>query len=182
MLKPEEERKIADQELDIEKGNDEGSVDLSEEINIEVSDPKDDPAFISTEEEETKSDEELEKDGITVPGLDKTGRNKAFAALKHVEKTTLKTFDELDDAEDRDPFEEYLLKNLFLYADVYENELDKDPPLPAGVEDAVANVPQPEEDLDLSPEDPAEEEDIANIELQELLKHLDIDDIVKNLL
>ena len=71
---------------------------------------------------------------------------------------------------------------MFLYADVYENELDKDPPLPAGVEDAVANVPQPEEDLDVSPEDPAEEEDIANIELQELLKYLDIDDIVKNLL
>jgi|3_EtaG_2_1085321.scaffolds.fasta_scaffold08185_2 hypothetical protein len=182
MLKPEEERKIADQELDIEKGNDEGSVDLSEAIDIDISDdPKDDPAFINTEEPEKISDEELEKDGITVPGLDKTGRNKAYVDLKHVEKTTLKSFDELDDAEDRDPFEEYLLKNLFLYADVYENELNKDPQLPAGVEDAEANVPQPEEE----PEEVAAtdaEEDIANIELQEVIKHLNIDDIIKNLL
>ena len=183
MLKPEEERKIADQELDIKKGNEEGSVDLSEAIDIDISDdPKDDPAFIDTEEAEIKSDEELEKDGITVPGLDKTGRNKAFVDLKHVEKTTLKAFDELDDSEDRDPFEEYLLKNLFLYADVYENELDKDPPLPAGVEDAEANVPQAEEEAEEVAAVADAEEDIANIELQEIIKHLNIDDIIKNLL
>jgi len=181
MLKPEEELKVADQKLDIEKGNDEGSVDLSEDIDVAVSDPKDDPAFIDVEEPEAISDEEMEKEGITVPGLDKTGRNKAFADIKHIEKTTLKTFDELDDAGDREPFEEYLLKNLFLYADVYENELEKDPPLPAGVEDAVANVPQVEEE----PEDEipiGDDEEIANIELQEVIKHLNIEDIIENLL
>jgi len=184
MFKPEAERKIADQELDVEKGNLKGSVEgsLSEDIDVDIDvDPKDDPDFIDVEEPEEKSDEEVEKEAITVPGLDKTGRNAAYTDLKHVEKTILKMYDELDDIDDRDPFEEYLLKNLYLYADVYENELVKDPEMPAGVEDAEANVPQPEED---APEAGAEEEeeDIANIELQEVIKYLNIDDIIKNLL
>jgi len=175
MLAPEEERKEADQKLDAVKGNERGSIDLSEDIDIGISDnPKDDPAFIDIEEPEEKSEEEKEKEEITVPGLDKTGRNKAYTDLKNVEKTTLKIFDGLDDIDDRDPFEEYLLKNLFLYADVYENDLDDEPEIPAGIEDAEVNVPQPE--------DPAPEEEIANIELQEVIKHLNLDDIIKNLL
>tara|TARA_Y100000296_G_scaffold23988_1_gene28347 strand:+ start:2448 stop:3308 length:861 start_codon:yes stop_codon:yes gene_type:complete len=175
MLAPEEERKEADQKLDAVKGNERGSIDLSEDIDIGISDnPKDDPAFIDIEEPEEKSEEEKEKEEITVPGLDKTGRNKAYTDLKNVEKTTLKIFDGLDDIDDRDPFEEYLLKNLFLYADVYENDLDDEPEIPAGVESAEVNVPQLE--------DPAPEEEIANIELQEVIKHLNLDDIIKNLL
>jgi len=175
MLAPEEERKEADQELDAAKGNERGSIDLSEDIDIGISDnPKDDPAFIDIEEPEEKSEEEKEKEEITVPGLDKTGRNKAYTDLKNVEKTTLKIFDGLDDPDDRDPFEEYLLKNLFLYADVYENDLDDEPEIPAGIEDAEVNVPQPE-DVDAA-------EEIANIELQEVIKHLNLDDIIKNLL
>ena len=178
MLAPEEERKEADQKLDAVKGNERGSIDLSEDIDIGISDnPKDDPAFIDIEEPEEKSEEEKEKEEITVPGLDKTGRNKAYTDLKNVEKTTLKIFDGLDDIDDRDPFEEYLLKNLFLYADVYENDLDDEPEIPAGIEDAEVNVPQPEEPGEV---DAAEE--IANIELQEVIKHLNLDDIIKNLL
>jgi len=179
MLAPEEERKEADQELDMAKGNEGGSIDLAEDIDIDIGDdPKDDPAFIDVEEPEEKSDEEKEKDGIAVAGLDKTGRNKAYTDLKNVEKTTLKIFDELDDVEDRDPFEEYLLKNLYLYADVYENDLQSSPEIPAGVEDAEPDVEQSVED-----EQPEEEEDnIADIQLQEVLQHLNIDDIIKNLL
>jgi hypothetical protein len=180
MLAPEEERKEADQELDMAKGNEGGSIDLAEDIDIDIGDdPKDDPAFIDVEEPEEKSDEEKEKDGIAVPGLDKTGRNKAYTDLKNVEKTTLKIFDELDDVEDRDPFEEYLLKNLYLYADVYENDLQSSPEIPAGVEDAEPDVEQSVED-----EQPEEEEEdnIADIQLQEVLQHLNIDDIIKNLL
>jgi hypothetical protein len=179
MLAPEEERKEADQELDTAKGNEGGSIDLAEDIDIDIGDdPKDDPAFIDVEEPEEKSDEEKEKDGIAVAGLDKTGRNKAYTDLKNIEKTTLKIFDELDDAEDRDPFEEYLLKNLYLYADVYENDLQSSPEIPAGVEDAEPDVEQSVED-----EQPEEEEDnIADIQLQEVLQHLNIDDIIKNLL
>jgi len=178
MLAPEEERKEADQELDARKRNERGSIDLSEDIDIGIADnPKDDPAFIDIEEPEEKSEEEKEKEEITVPGLDKTGRNKAYTDLKNVEKTTLKVFDGLDDSDDRDPFEEYLLKNLFLYADVYENDLEDEPEIPAGIEDAEANIPQPEEPGEV---DAAEE--IANIELQEVIKHLNLDDIIKNLL
>ena len=178
MLAPEEERKEADQELDTAKGNEGGSIDLAEDIDIDIGDdPKDDPAFIDVEEPEEKSDEEKEKDGIAVAGLDKTGRNKAYTDLKNIEKTTLKIFDELDDAEDRDPFEEYLLKNLYLYADVYENDLQSSPEIPAGVEDAEPDVEQSVED-----EQPEEEDNIADIQLQEVLQHLNIDDIIKNLL
>ena len=96
-----------------------------------------------------------------------------------MEKNILTTFDDLDNPEDIAMFEEYLIKNLSLYFDKFENELnvDVEPPPEAGEAEAGGPGIGGAEDEDIAPED-----DIANIELEEVLKHLNIDDIIKNLL
>ena len=71
-------------------------------------------------------------------------------------------------------FEEYLLKNLALYFDKFESELQTNVEEPAMAADAEADAPQPEvED---------EGDEMANIALEEVVKHLNIDDIIENLL
>ena len=84
----------------------------------------------------------------------------------------LTTFDDLDNAEDITMFEEYLLKNISLYFEKYEGELQTDVTPPAETEDAV-----PDEDLDGETET-----DVPEFELQEVMKLLDIDYIIENLL
>ena len=164
ILAPEESRKEAGE--DVEK--------LSEDVNIDIGNPEDDPDFIDVESEEVvKSDGEVEKEEFAIAGEDKTGRNKAFTDFQTIEKVILRAFDDLDNPEDREMFGEYLIKNLALYFDKYESDLE-------------SNVEEPEIAQDASADEPAldagEDTDIANIELQEIIKHLNIDDIIENLL
>lgn len=165
-LAPEESRKEAGEDEEL------GAVvneDLEEEIDINISDrPEDDPAFISVEDEE----EEVEPDPVEtfgLPGEDKTGRNRAFTDFNDIEKVILTAFDDLDNPEDTAMFEEYLIKNLALYFDKFETELQTTVPEPQAAVDAVADVDE-------------EEGAPANIELQEVFNLLDIDDIIENLL
>ena len=86
-------------------------------------------------------------------------------------------------------FEEYLIKNLALYFDKFESELDVNVEEPEEAADAVMDADKEEAaggtggggELDLGL-DTSGEEDIANIELQEIIKHLDVDDIIENIL
>ncbi|MAH51276.1 hypothetical protein CMI37_35995 [Candidatus Pacearchaeota archaeon] len=161
VLAPEESRKEAGEEI---------VTALEEDVNIDIDRPEDDPDFIDVDEEEVeKSDGEIEKEDFALAGEDKTGRNKAFTDFQTIEKVILRAFDDLDNPEDRGLFSEYLIKNLALYFDKYESDLDTNVEEPA-----VAAAAEPTLE-------PGEEEEIANIELQELIKHLNIDDIVENL-
>jgi len=155
-LAPEESRKESDE--DIESVD----VELQEVVDIDIADkPEDDPAFIDVDAEraaEPGEPDELEVFGIE--GEDKTGRNKAFTDFKNVEKVILVAFDDLDDPEDREMFEDYLLKNLSLYFDKWEDEL-------------AANVTPPEEATDAQPDlEPGE------VELEEVL-NLDLENLVE---
>ena len=163
ILAPEESRKEAGDEI-VEP--------LEEDITVDVGDrPEDDPDFIDIEDKEVvKADGEVEKEEFAISGADKTGRNKAFTDFQTIEKVILRAFDDLDNPEDRDLFSEYLIKNLSLYFDKYEADLE-------------ANVTPPEAAQDAEPAmEPGSEDEIANIELQEVLKHLNINDIIENLL
>jgi hypothetical protein len=167
-LAPEESRKEADEEV----------VELSEEIDIDVgANPEDDPAFIDVEEKEVvKDDGEVEREKFAIAGEDKTGRNKAFTDFATISKVILRAYDDLDNPEDRNLFGEYLIKNLALYFDKFQAALAEDAEEPAAAADAVADEPAE------PAVDPGADEEIANIELQEIIKHLNIDDIIKNLL
>ena len=150
---------------------------VDEDVEIDISDrPEDDPDFIdvSDEEEEVEVDE---KEAFGIDGADKTGRNRAFTDFQDIEKSILTAYDDLDNQEDITMFEEYLLKNLALYFDKFESELQTNVDEPAIAADAAADAPQPEQ-----PDVEDEGDEIANIALEEVAKYLNIDDIIENLL
>ena len=159
-LAPEESRKGAGED-----------VEITEAIGIEISDkPEDDPDFIDIEDE--KEVEVDEKDEFGLDGEDLTGRNRAFTDFGNIEKDILTAYDDLDNPEDIRLFEEYLIKNLALYFDKYETELDPNVEEPSEAAEATADL---DDGADVDTEAPA-------FELEEVVSHLDIDDIIKNLL
>ena len=185
VLAPEESRKEAGGE-EVEE--------LTEDITVDIGDrPEDDPDFIDVEEKEVeKTDGEVEKEEFEISGEDKTGRNKAFTDFQTIEKVILRSFDDLDNPEDRSLFGEYLVKNLALYFDKYEADLETSVEEPEAAAEAEPGGPgtaseDPGEEPATEPGaepamEPGEEEEIANIELQEVIKHLNIEDIIENLL
>ena len=173
-LAPEESRKLSD-DTEIEATEEEGGA-LAEDINIDVDRPEDDPDFIDVETKEVvKDDGEVEKEEFAITGEDKTGRNKAYTDFQTISKVILRAYDDLDNPDDLNMFEEYLIKNLALYFDKFESDLETTVEEPAIAADAEQNLGVDDAEADIS----GEEEEI---ELQEVLGHLNIDDIIKNLL
>jgi len=168
-LAPEESRK--------EAGED---VEITEDIDIDVGDrPEDDPDFIDVGDEEVEEADPKEEFGLN--GEDKTGRNRAFTDFADIEKVILTAFDDLDNPSDMAMFEEYLIKNLALYFEKYENELAGNVDAPEAALDATADVGV-DVGVDVEAEQGSEETDIPEFTLQEVIKHLNIDDIIENLL
>ena len=71
-------------------------------------------------------------------------------------------------------FQEYLLKNLVLYFEKFEGELKTNVSVPQDAEGAMADEPADPGD--------AAATDIPEFALEEVMKHLNIDDIIENLL
>jgi hypothetical protein len=158
-MAPEEERKQADV--------------VNEEINIDIDDrPEDDPDFIPVEEPEEVEVDEKEVFGI--PNEDKTGRNKAFSDFSNIDKVILASFDDLDDDKDRMLFSTFLIKNLSLYFDKFETELETTVPEPELAKQAV-----PDADVDVPSEE--EEDDTVNLELEESVD-VNLANLIENLL
>ena len=157
-LAPEEERKEAgaDGELDT----------VEEDIDISISGdkPEDDPAFIDVEDKEEPAEETDERDDFGIAGEDKTGRNRAYDDFRDIEKNILTAFDNLDNPKDIAMFEEYLLKNLALYFDKFESELQVNVDEPAAAADAVPDADKP---ADAPAEDSDPETDLPEFELEE---------------
>lgn len=140
----------------------EPSDELAEAVDINVGGPEDNPAFIDVEKKEPTDEEEVES--FSIQGQDKTGRNRAYTDYKNVEKNLITAFDNLDDPNDRDMFGDYLLTNLKLYFDRFEEEL-------------VTDLPAPE--IDLPPEEAAPVDVGQEVELnpEEMLEWLVLNDM-----
>jgi hypothetical protein len=137
---------------------------LQEDIDIGIGGkPEDHPAFLDVEKKEPTEEEEVE--GFTIAGQDRTGRNRAYTDYKNVEKNLITAFDDLDDPKDREMFKDYLLTNLKLYFERFEEELRTDLPEPDIKTPEGAEVTEPA----------AEEE--AGLGLQERI-NLDMDEVV----
>ncbi len=100
---------------------------LSEKITIDVSDEEEDAEevegeFIDIEAPGGEGDEF----GIT--GQNETGRNFAEDTFKKIEKQTVDAYAKLSDDNDRKLFYDYLLTNLMLYFDKFEDELSAELP------------------------------------------------------
>jgi hypothetical protein len=167
-LAPEESRKAAGED-----------VEITEDVDISITDdPTEDPDFIDVEDKEEVEIDPKEEFGLN--GEDKTGRNRAFTDFQDIEKNVLTAFDDLDNPEDISLFEEYLIKNLALYFEKWEGELQNNVEPPAAATDAVADdADAGSADADLGS---SEETDMPEFELQEIAGFFDLDDIIKNIL
>ena len=138
---------------------------LSEAIEIDVDEDEEGgdenpPEFIDIEDDEVEEEEEEEAPeeekfatGLEDEGLDKTGRNIAFQTYKQIEQQILDAYGILGNDEDRGVFREYLLVNLKLYFEKFEEEMSTDitPPdieIPAGSEETSGEAEEEEEEFD----------------------------------
>lgn len=103
---------------------------LAENINIKFDDDKfidvlDDEGKVKKgkeKEEEASPQEEFGK-GLEGKNLDTTGRNMAMETFKKIEKGISDSYTLLDDEKDRSLFYDYLITNLKLYFDKFEEEM-----------------------------------------------------------
>ena len=111
----EESLEEADIELDVD--GEEESASIADAEAEEFIDIDGEPGNVQKDEEPD------EKDTFGVQGEDETGRNMAFKAFQRVEQSIVDAYDILSNDEDRELFYDYLLTNLKLYFDKFEDEL-----------------------------------------------------------
>ena len=101
--------------------------DLEEEIEINVGNESPDDKFIDIRTDAEKNAEEEEVDprdsfGSGVDG-DETGRNVAYQSYKKIESSIIDSYELLANPEDQELFYDYLIANLKLYFEKFEEEL-----------------------------------------------------------
>ena len=98
---------------------DEAGIELEEEtIGIDVSD---DEKKIPVEDDDTPTEEEDFGSGLE--GMDETGRNMAYTSFRKISQYVLDAYDSLANPKDKEIFLDYLVTNLKLYFDKFEDEL-----------------------------------------------------------
>jgi len=152
--------------LDMDMSLEEQEIDIDVKSGDEVSDEE---KFIDIDDKPTNKEEdgEEEEDTFGLEGEDQTGRNFAQRAFEKVEKQIIESYEMLSNEEDKQLFYDYLLTNLKLYFDKFEEELSSSVPEPttdeykdeveAAEEETPAGDEGGEEDLDLGGE---EDEDL----------------------
>ena len=101
---------------------DEAGIELEEEtIGIDVSD---DEKKIPVEDDDTP--DEVEQFSDELSDMDETGRNMAFTTFKKISQYILDAYDMLADVEDKKIFVDYLITNMKLYFDKFEDEIQKE--------------------------------------------------------
>ncbi len=97
---------------------------LEEDVNINVDD---EDAFIPIDDKYKSEPEQEEpedpRDTFGVSGADTTGRNVAYESFKKIEAGIVDSYDVLASEEDRELFYDYLITNLKLYFDKFEDDL-----------------------------------------------------------
>ncbi len=95
---------------------------LSEKVVVDIDDTNDEE--LPEEGEFIDIEKEAEEDEfVQIKDQNETGRNFAADTFKRVEKQIVDAYDMLADNQDRDMFYDYLLTNLLLYFDKFENDL-----------------------------------------------------------
>lgn len=95
------------------------------EIQVDSDKPEDDASFIDIEPEKKEEPEEPpdEREAFGIGDQDETGRNIAFESFKKVQSAIVDSWDVLSDEKDQELFYDYLITNLKLYFDKFENDL-----------------------------------------------------------
>ena len=96
---------------------------LYEELKIDL-DPDNDKDSVSGEFIDIDSDDSADTDDfVELEDQNETGRNFAAVTFKKVEKQVVDAYDMLADDEDQNTFYDYLITNMLLYFDKFEDEL-----------------------------------------------------------
>ena len=116
------------------------ALEEQEEIEVNVTDEAD-PADLSADIEDTESadDVQIKRDaGVTlkdiegkktdiplpqIPGLDETGRDESVDVYKKTVDAVTRNYRTLHNEKDREEFKEYLITNVLLYFDKFENDI-----------------------------------------------------------
>jgi len=103
--------------------------DVEEELDIAVGDIPDDKfidirtdAERSAEEDPEEEEDPRDSFGAGIGG-DETGRNMAYQSFKKIESSIIDSYELLSNDEDQELFYDYLIANLKLYFDKFEEEL-----------------------------------------------------------
>jgi len=106
----------SEEEIELEEA--EIDVDISDDVEGEIDDEE---KKIPVEDDDTPTEEEDFGSGLE--GEDETGRNMAFTSYKKVSQYILDAYDSLANPKDKETFTEYLVINLKLYFDKFEDEI-----------------------------------------------------------
>jgi len=137
--------------------------DLDEQ-NVKISVEDEPEKFIPVRgvdiETDTDEEEPEEEGAFTIPGEDMTGRNFAYQSYNKVETQILDSYGSLQNDEDKELFYDYLLTNLKLYFDKFEDELAASIEEPTTPEYEKEKEEEAAEEMDAEeiPEEEAEEE------------------------
>ena len=126
--------------------------ELEEKLTIKVGSGGDSDLdkFIDINPEDTDAEDEEEKevdprDEFGIEGEDTTGRNMAFTTFKKIQNQIIDAYDLLSNAEDQELFIDYLVANLKLYFDKFEDEMSPSIEEPSNQAYDTAKEDQPEE-------------------------------------
>ena len=113
---PGEEAVGIEEAIDVNIGDD--APDARKRIDIGREKPEEE-----SEVDAEKAKEEAELEDFAIAGEDRTGAVEALRSMKQIENVIKKTYDGLFYQNDRDLYADYLLTNLQLYFDEFEEEL-----------------------------------------------------------
>lgn len=105
-----------------------GDVDSSELEDIDndgIAD-KDDREIEIDDKPAKKVKSSEDEDTFSLPGEDGTGRNLALLTYRRIEKVIIDGYQTLDRREDQEDFYDYIVANLKIYFDRWEEELQKE--------------------------------------------------------
>ena len=123
----------------------EEEVDIN--LDVKTGDELGDEKFIDIEDDSAPVEGEEEEDTFGLEGEDNTGRNFAQRAFEKVEKQILEAYALLSNEEDKTLFYDYLITNLKLYFDKFEDELSSSLPEPTTDEYEEEAAEDEEEEL-----------------------------------
>ena len=114
---PGEEAVGIEEAIDVNIGDD--APDPKKRIDIGRKKPEEEKGDVGVEKEK----EEAELEDFAIAGQDRTGAVRALRSMKQIENVIKKTYNGLFDQNDRDQYADYLITNLQLYFDEFEEEL-----------------------------------------------------------
>jgi hypothetical protein len=112
------------------------------DINIEDEGPDLGPEAFIDIDPGAKAAAAEEEDTFAISGEDETGRNMAAATFKKIEKNILDSYELLANNEDRELFYDYLITNIKLYFDKFDDQMKTSLEEPSTPEYEQASAPE----------------------------------------